>query len=67
MDDIVTVVAIYKGTGFIETVTSCDAKDAEKYAKYYRSIGYKARIVDDATLHEMLEKEKQERRMNYGS
>ena len=44
-DNVVCVAAFDKGTGYIGPVTSCDAKDAQHYAKYYRSIGYNARVL----------------------
>ena len=51
-NEVVFVAAMDKGTGFIRTGTSCDRKDASHYAKYYRSIGYNARIL----TYEELEK-----------
>lgn len=63
MDDVIAVVAIDKHTGFIKTVTSCDKEDSQRYAKYYRSIGYNAKVVDYDTLDEMIEKEREERMM----
>ena len=57
----VAVIAIDRGTGYIETVTSCDREDAWKYAKHYRSIGYKARIVEYDTLEQLLENERIEK------
>lgn len=57
MDDVVAVVA-FDTAKFVKNVTSCDRKDAQKFAKYYRSIGYNARVVDYDELDEMLEKEK---------
>lgn len=58
---VVCVIATDKGTGFIKTCTSCDDTDAQRYAKYYRSIGYNARVVTYEELEEIQEKEKQER------
>lgn len=43
-DEVVCVVALDRGTGFIKTCTSCERDNASHYAKYYRSIGYNARI-----------------------
>lgn len=60
MDEVVVVVALEKGTGFIKTVTSCDKKDAQLYAGYYRRIGYGARVVTYEELAELEEKEKAE-------
>lgn len=45
MDNTVCVVAIDKYTKQIKTCTSCDKSDSQKYAKYYRSIGYNAKVV----------------------
>ena len=50
-----------KGTGFIKTGTSCDRKDASHYAKYYRRIGYNARILTYEELEKLEEQEKVER------
>lgn len=58
---IVCVVALDKGTGFIRTVTSCDDADAQKYAKYYRSIGYNSRVLTYEELEEYQRKEDAER------
>lgn len=54
----VCVVALDKGTGFIKTVTSCDAMDAQKYARYYRAIGYNSRVLTYKELEELQRKEK---------
>lgn len=62
MNDVVFVVAMDKGTGYIKTTTSCDKVDAPRYAKYYRSIGYNSRVVDDDGLERMMENEYAERR-----
>lgn len=58
----VCVVALDKNTGYIGPVTSCAAEDAQRYAKYYRSIGYRAKVVDYDTLEEMQKRETAERR-----
>lgn len=64
-DDTVYVVAIDKNTGFSVTSTSCDFKDAERYAKYYRRIkNYCARIMDEDELNEFLEREYEVRNKN---
>lgn len=57
-DDVVCVVAL-NSAGFITTCTSCDASDAQHYAKYYRSVGYHARVVTYEELDEMQKKESQ--------
>lgn len=51
-DNVVAVVAFGKSDGLIKTVTSCDAQEAQKYAKYYRSVGYNARVMSYDELHE---------------
>lgn len=60
-DEVVCVVALDKGTGFIGTTTSCSREDSQKYAKYYRNIGYNARVVTYEELDRMMEEEKQYR------
>lgn len=55
----VCVVALDKGTNFIQTVTSCDLKDSQKYAKYYRSIGYNSKVLSYEELEQMQENETQ--------
>jgi hypothetical protein len=62
-DNVVAVVALDKGTGFIHTVTSCLMEDSQHYAKYYRSIGYNARVITYEELDRMIEKEKQYRKL----
>lgn len=53
--------AIDKRTKFFETCTSCDTKEeAIKYAKYYRSIGYNAKVYTDEEHMIALEKDKEE-------
>ena len=64
MDNTVCVVALDKGTGFIKTVTSCDTQDAQKYAKYYRNIGYNSRVLRYDELEEMQSEELKLRRCN---
>lgn len=66
-DDIqepVCVVAINKGTGYVVTCTSCDGKDANKYAKYYRNQGYRSQILTYEVFDKWLEQEAKERRKN---
>lgn len=53
----VCVVGLDKGTGFIKTVTSCDIEDSQKYAKYYRAIGYNSRVMTYKELEEYQRKE----------
>lgn len=60
-DEVVFVAALDKGTGFIKTGTSCDRKDAGRYTKYYRSIGYNARILTYEELDKIEERERMER------
>lgn len=60
-DNVVCVIATEKHTGFIKTCTSCDRENANKYAKYYRSIGCNSRIVTYEELEKILKKERQER------
>lgn len=62
-NEVVFVAVMDKGTGFIKTGTSCDRKDASRYAKYYRSIGYNARILTYDELDKLEEREKVERRL----
>lgn len=61
-DNVVCVAAFDKGTGYMGPVTSCDSKDAQHYAKYYRSIGYNARVLTYEELDQIQEKEMIERR-----
>ena len=62
-NEVVFVAAMDKGTGFIRTGTSCDRKDAGRYAKYYRNIRYNARILTYEELEKLEEREKVERRL----
>ena len=63
-NEVVFVAAMDKGTGYIRTGTSCDRKDANYYAKYYRSIGHNARILTYKELEKLEEQEKAERRLS---
>lgn len=63
-ENTICVVAMDKHTGYVNTCTSCDKENANKYTKYYRSIGYNSQIVTYEKLHEILEKEKKERMNN---
>ena len=62
-DNVVAVVALDKGTGFIQTVTSCLLEDSQSYAKYYRNIGYNARVVEYEELDRMMERERRYRKL----
>lgn len=64
-NEVVFVAAMDKGTGRIKTGTSCDRKDASHYAKYYRSIGYNARILTYEELKKIEEQERTERGFLY--
>lgn len=64
-NEVVFVAALDKGTGRIKTGTSCDRKDAGRYTKYYRSIGYNARILTYEELEKLEERERTERRFLY--
>ena len=64
-NEVVFVAAMDKGTGHIRTGTSCDRKDANHYAKYYRNIGYNARIFTYEELEKLEERERTERRFLY--
>lgn len=61
MKNDVCVVALDKRTNFIQTVTSCHLEDSQKYAKYYRSIGYNSKVLSYEELEQMQEKENQYR------
>lgn len=43
----------------------CSRKDAPRYAKYYRGIGYNARILTYEELDILQEKEQRERMSKY--
>lgn len=61
MSDVVAVVAFDKNSKQSKAVTSCDSKDAQTYAKYYRGIGYNARVMDYDELDELIKQENEER------
>lgn len=63
-DNTVCIVALDKNTKEIKTVTSCDKADAQKYVKYYRSIGYNAKVLTYDEL-EAIQKKESEERMNF--
>lgn len=60
MSDAVAVVAFDKNSKQSKAVTSCDRKDAQKYAKYYRGIGYNARVMEYSELDELISRESKE-------
>lgn len=64
-NEVVFVAAMDKGTRYIKTGTSCDRKDAARYAKYYRSVGYNVRILTYDELDQIEELEKTERGFLY--
>lgn len=45
-NDAVCVMAIDPYTRLSVTCTSCDRKDAQRYAKYYSSIGYRVKTLE---------------------
>lgn len=55
MQEIVCVAAM-NGAGFIVTSTSCEREASAHYARYYRSIGYKARVFTYEQLEEYQKK-----------
>lgn len=59
----VCVVAL-DSAGFIRTCTSCDDTEAQRYAKYYRSIGYHSRVLTYEELEEYQRREKEQRCIN---
>lgn len=61
-NEVVCVVAFDKRTRYIRTITSCKRKDANHYARYYRSIGYIARILTYEELEKAQAEEAKERR-----
>ena len=63
MDEVVCVIAL-NSAGFIKTCTSCDRSDSQHYARYYRSIGYRSRVVTYEELEKIQEKESQLRLAN---
>ena len=60
MSDVVAVVAFDKNSKQSKAVTSCDRKDAQTYAKYYRGIGYNARVMEYNELDELIRRESKE-------
>lgn len=60
MNNTVAVVAFDKNTKQSKAITSCDKKDAQTYAKYYRKIGYNARVMEYDELDELVKRESKE-------
>lgn len=56
-NEIVAVVG-FDSANSSKAVTSCYRKDAQRYAKYYRSIGYHARVMTYDELDSLLDKER---------
>lgn len=59
-DDEVVAVVGFDSAKNSKAVASCCRKDAQQFAKYYRSIGYHARVVTYEELAALLEKERAE-------
>ena len=60
-DNLTVCVVALDTAGHIATCTSCDVEDAQRYAKYYRAIGYHSRVVTYKELEELQRKEDAER------
>ena len=60
-DNLTVCVVALDTAGHIATCTSCDVEDAQKYAKYYRAVGYHSRVVTYKELEELQRKEDAER------
>lgn len=58
-NEIVAVVG-FDSANFSKAVTSCYRKDAQRYAKYYHSIGYHARVMTYDELDNLIDKERAE-------
>ena len=58
-NEIVAVVG-FDSANSSKAVTSCYRKDAQRYAKYYRSIGYHARVMTYDELDTLLDNERAE-------
>ena len=63
-DDETVCVLAMDTAGFVKTSTSCARKDAQHYAKYYRSIGYHSRAVTYEELEKIGEEESRRRLAN---
>lgn len=60
-DNLTVCVVALNTAGHIKTCTSCDVEDAQRYAKYYRAIGYHSRVLTYKELEELQRKEDAER------
>lgn len=60
-DNLTVCVVALDTAGHIKTCTSCDVEDAQRYAKYYRAIGYHSRVLTYKELEELQRKEDAER------
>ena len=60
MNNVVAVVAFDKNTKQSKAITSCDKKDAQTYAKYYRKIGYNARVMEYDEVEKLIRQESDE-------
>ena len=56
-DNLVVVVALDRYSDAITTVTACDMENSQTFARYYRGIGYRAKVVNYDTLDKMLQEE----------
>ena len=55
--------ATNKRTGYFETCTKVDSlKEAYHYSRYYRSIGYNAKVYSDEEYEKVLEEEYKRRK-----
>lgn len=60
MNNVVAVVAFDKNTKQSKAITSCGRNDAQAYAKYYRRIGYNARVMEYDEVDKLIRKESDE-------
>ena len=60
MNNVVAVVAFDKNTRKSKAVTSCNKKNAQTYAKYYRRIGYNARVMEYDKVDKLIRRESEE-------
>lgn len=63
-DEVVAVIGRDRNTDFIKAVTSCDRRHSQRYANYYRKIGYNASVVTYDEL-DRIQQEEKERRLAY--
>lgn len=63
MQEQVVVLGLDKYNGYIKATTICDKADSQRYAKYYRSIGYGSKVVTFDELDKIIECEREERNM----